>query len=803
MIYCVNNRIQFFHVYRSMHSTPPIIQSTRDTLWHIQRKHYIAEHRRALNLDVLGPALSERINTQMGIGAWSTNNRILVNEQYLKYLYLFGRADTTAICFKMTMMSDDPRTDPTSCVYGWLYCRCAPDTDLDSHGNPQLQPIYVCAGPTFRSQDGEYRGKVLPWAYYLQLFEYHAAEFAAVEAAIVHRLSLGQLNYQVDFCYPDACRADRRQVEEFVNVQRVAIRLHILCWVSDFFNIHNKVAENHMNPAYQYIIYQHDDIPVLQELIKRMGRENYFTMMGHVDFAHADLNEISAQRYLQVGQKMRPLGIQEAASPGNINYDTWREIYITTEMSRLLLNFISPCIPMIGNWFYVQHAHAGVFDSFSIHERYAEDSHVNQSLSTSGHSHAEDSHVNQSLSTSGHSHAEDSHVNQSLSTSGHSHAEDSHVNQSLSTSGHSHAGERLSDLAVCVTGEYVGRTLRDLTSIIREHDYLFGMDLVFADGGVFAKHIFEFIYTFYCMNTTLRIIHADAHANNATMYRLYVMGSREGKMDVERPHIVYIAAGLAYLFPHYGIFSNLIDYSRAIIGDYAALTRDFGGEFAASYHAGQQQRILDTLYRYFPRLVEKHRTVIENLLSTRFDALFKALTVIDTYVLTSNLATMLNIDSEFTDGRVKIAPEAHVLLSRVVARAERLLIMNLQGIIEGRLGTVDDFEWPNLVLIREEFAKYQLTDVTALEGINVVDAFNSSNEPRWCGKEYSTFGPLLSVDWVTEILQQYDQPPDPDVVRWREFTARDETKQLDELAARHRTTSGDSVTRPSPRWMYM
>jgi hypothetical protein len=610
---------------------------------------------------------------------------------------------------------------------------------------------------------------MITWDQFNQLFEKYAEEFDQVEAAVIAKLESGKLEFQTDFYYPTGFTYNERKFEDNINNLRLPIKLYILCWIYDYYQIHHKVIENHVNPAYQYIIYQPDDLPVFESILGRIGQNDYWKLMSRISQTYTDVNEPDYHVLnAQCGQKIFPLTVFEAIRHDDINFNVWREIYITNMASNLVLNLISPSFPFINNWFYIQNAHGGIFDNIAMHDKY-----VHSSVATN-------------ISTQLKATDKLNYVNGDR-TKGTISNKFARLSRSIQKSiVYADSNIRLTELAVCLTSEYVGRTLRDLPALIVNKEHLPGLELAFTDTGIFTKHMFEYVYSFYCMNSKIGMMHGDLHMNNATISRLYHMQDLQGKPYMQNPHIAYIIADEAYMFPHYGLIGTIIDFSRAILGDYKKIEHEFSERFAELYFKEQRIRVMYMIYHYFPKLMSKYQDKIEALLISSYPLMFKILTAVDTYVIMSNIGAMFSIDDAFTHGKIKIAPGAIKLLSKLADQAEHSVVTNVQAAIEGRITLPDDIEWPNLEILQRNFTDFKITPERMKDpSITVVDIFNSNNDVVYDVDDYDSWGPLLSLEKEIELRRKYKQEIHGGIKHWLEYKATDESAVIDSLTSKY------------------
>ena len=209
--------------------------------------YYSDEYRKAINIDsVENKSVRDYLN-KSELDFWSHKNRIVRNVQTLKHTFIMPKTDIVTSCFKVSL-------NATSCIYGYVHSRWCHNPKLKTKG--KIDHLFVTTGPTYRSMDGEYRSRMIPWHQFNRLFEKYSAEFEKIEGAILDKLSTGRLEFQTDFYYPANFSYNERNFEDSINTMRLPIKLYILCWAFDFYQIYMKTMENHANPAYQYILYQ-------------------------------------------------------------------------------------------------------------------------------------------------------------------------------------------------------------------------------------------------------------------------------------------------------------------------------------------------------------------------------------------------------------------------------------------------------------------------------------------------------------------------------------------------------------------
>ncbi len=762
-----------------------------------------------LNLDMVkGPGLTDHL-LQTVKNPYSSRRRINVRSQLMKYLFPAKMTNMVATMFKMTF-------DETTCIYAYLYSTCI---------NGAITNKYICLGPTYDSRDGEYRSRYILWSQFLEFIDVYSDIIDMVEPMIIAKMQ-SQLQYHVSFYYPQACDQSR-EFEDSINDARLPIMFHALCWLTDFFYFHNNYTENHANSAYVNNIYQREDADIYDQIVDKLTSYGYLCMISHIeewsDKVSKDLQrDTFYPTPIRIGQKIIPIALLEAIHPDDIRFAAWREKEFTVRLCNLMLNFVAPGFPLVINWSYINGADANLFDNMSMHEKYHQSdiakkiveqldivdksAHNTEIIGGDVSSDSEDRSYDDDWTygageyTTGAADiidsTEDYDVTDIIGTNSNDGIADiigaadssdrvfTNISENLKAAALA-AGRDviLSDLAICLRMEHMGRTLRNLPVLVAAHATVPELMKTYSDPAVFNKHIFEFMYNAHCMNTHIHLLHGDAHLNNVTVAWLMKL-FYNGKLAVENPVIAYTLDGICYTFPHYGTFASFIDFSRAILGSESAIVHDYGNLYAANYFSEQKLRILNVINKHVPNIAAQAR--LGELITENLPLVFKAIASVDILTITRSLTKLFETDSAFThddDNKERFIPVDIVskqLLVAVADAAYELLVANITAIIDGTVTNVTDIEWPNHILIKKFFSKHVAT-VESLSGHTVIDFYNHGNPLKYNIHNYDDWGPLLNVDYDTEMRQKFGIESDPDLVQWKEYIATDESIDVSNL----------------------
>jgi len=693
----------------------------------IQKKiitFYNEAYKDELNLgDLLKiPLINEYFNVnRKGYGVQIGRYRITTKIQELKYNYLFYKMGSVVSCFKAQF-------EGVTAIYGYLLGSTFDDTKT-------TKITYISTGSTYRSQDGEYRGRVIPYQQFYTLVTRFRDAFDPIEAMVVNNIERGDLQLSVDIYYPDDFKENKKDFENRLNESRCAINLFMICWFHDFRIMYMNYIPNHITPAYQFIFYRPENIPLYISILDTIKSHKYEVLMHEIshyssDHSHSIIIDVGC------GMKIIPLTVLESIRVDDINYSVWRELYITSALSNLPLNHISPSFAFINNWFYIHQVGAGLFDNLSMRDKYLH-SAIATDISVQIKNTDRLNYVNGDRKKGP---VSNKFMRLSYSMQKSIVYADSHI--------------RLTNLALCITSEAVGITFRDVPNNIKNNRNFTGISFSLTDKDVFAKHMFEFVYGLYCMNSKMYVIHRDLHLNNITLYHIINMFSKSGTLVRKDPVVIYIVENTMYMFKNYGLYGVIIDFSRAIIGNYKKIEHEFSRKFAEIFFKDQRGHMMNLIHMYYPKIMELHQEVIENLITKNFPLMFKVISVMDTYILMNNIKALFTVESIIVNKEIIVSDESVKLVDKLIESANKLFLSNITKAIVGKITSEDDIEWPNLLIIRECFADYIYTQDMGSD-YTLTDIYNSNNEIINDLDDYETWGPLLSIESVKEIIAKY------------------------------------------------
>lgn len=630
--------------------------------------------------------------------------RLTSNIDDLLYETPFHKTHMMLTIFKLTKKG-------TTSIYSYVY----------SYG-PTGEHLYFVSSPTFHSQDGEFRARLLPIDHLFTFKKKYTEIYEKCESVVVKHIEAGDWKIETLIYYPSDIMVDENKFEKSLKESRLAIHTLAMAWLQDFRKIYLGTIENHINAAYLFVIYNDSDIPVYNSMVELMGDEKQMDIMIFDASTYLSSKTPRTKFYnyqtMQCGQKILPITINEFKAASQIDkldikYPSWREIYINKKCSNLVSNFICPTFAVFGDWYFIQNTNPALYDNSPQYLRYEHSGLANTIK-----------HELKALDKK--NYVQNQPINRKF------------LNLSEDIKGtirHANSTLILADVTIGLVSEYVGRTVKDIPIILKNKFSYHYMKPAFEDSNKFAKHIFEFIYGFACMNVKLGMLHGDMHLNNATFQRYHMYVTKEIDQPIQylinNPKVLYILGkNQQYLFDHIGFYSMIIDFSRAVIGRNSSIVDDFGPSYAEAYFHAQEDRMLNILFHHFPSFATTNKSALDKLARSKPQLFFKILTAVDSYSICRNLDIMIGV--EFPPGatKVKVDPKIQRFLKRVYSHAEKILLDYFERAMADDIPSDVDIEWPNLLLIKEFFEEYRVTDKTPTN-YTIVDIFNFLSDLKY------------------------------------------------------------------------
>jgi hypothetical protein len=455
------------------------------------------------------------------------------------------------------------------------------------------------------------------------------------------------------------------------------------------------------------------------------------------------------------------MGLREVMQPTNINFAAWREQYAREAASDLVLNAITPSLPLDNQWSYIEDAGADLYENEAMEEKFDRGGAATESVS----------HLRKARGVLVDKTAEIANA----ATLGF----DAHIRSSIE---YAQSFLMMSKITMCATMEHTGFSLASLPryyargTLTQPHFVKLLQELPH-----FAKCAFDLLYAAHCLHTKAGIVQGDLHGNNATLYvfadNYKQQKSEDGKIEfkevVHNAVVMYVAGPRgeadSYVFPYTGLVGVVIDFSRSIFGPgmRAKLEEDFGKDFARNFYRDQISRAMRVLNRYAPTFVPDHQEALKAAFLRDPEAAFRVLSFVDFLAVGAALAAMLKSYPEKdvlpTDHR-NFEPSPHIIAfaERIEKLAREELIVRLHQLAGPRAQVggapqakgrtkLESIPYAGEVLLEKLFSDYKFS-AKAVRGATLCDAYNHNNPMKWSGRSYEKFPPWARLDEIEKRL---------------------------------------------------
>jgi hypothetical protein len=594
---------------------------------------------------------------------------------------------------------------PKQIIYGYVHSRKDGD---------KLIPEYYCSAGPYSSQDGEYRKGVMPVDAMERVFGESSDVLQAVEKSFLDSISNRDIILSQK-SYPSNENPDPGQIP---------LRVLIAAWMNDFHMITNGMTENHLNQQRVDFI---KSIPNGNKLYQSVYKYNEYNK------TMSSLRLLDVIHTSSCGQKIIPLTELESIRPGDVAYPVWKEIYIGKLASSMIANNVCFNVVALLDWFYIRGVDESIFTNQAMKAKYAQ--------ALIGEDIAEDLiETNKKTNLPG---SPPTVINNKFAMLSGKILSDVQFIDSAIT---------MSNTAVCVFFEHGGLTAGNIPLI-----YHAKATQSILNNEMFDRHLFEWCYGLYCLNSKFGVIHGDLHVNNATIYGTVNCPTEVGKT-------VFVVGDTKYMFPHYGFTATIIDFSRAILGDRERLIDDFGIKYARLLIHQQETALLGYIDRQFPKYVRAHESDIMELITSNYPLAFKIGSLADIYCITQGLGVAFQLSPLIESGVARIGDKVMERIAALSRAAEELFVELMSTAISNldKNTCADTIDWPNKTLIERMFAA-NVTPWPApeLDRKLVFEVINSNNPLKYELHDPAKWPPIMDKKFMYEMFKKIDRKPGP------------------------------------------
>lgn len=698
---------------------------------------YAARYREAVGIDAAeGGASFKKFVDQFPVRSSAPNFPVPTTgrQRMSSFLSLKLRYPMGSAGYSCLVMS--ARIGETTSHYAYVYWR-----RNDTVG---AKPEYICVSPTYDSRDGEYRRRFIRYPVFESAYEKYIKEIAPFEEATLEMVGDGTLSLRAT-AYPDS--------EFITEVSRLPIMAFAVSQMMDLIDCERGTLMLHTNPDYA-------------KILTAVSKKNPSLVTKSIEVAMTSQainifrRGVSDQFAVRCGQKLTPMYVREVVQTSDYNLAAWRELAVTRLVSDLVINYVTPSFAMHNQWSYIEGADPALFDNAAMEDRYVR----GKAIAEAARSLREARRI---LGEPG--------LNQNY------HTEDLNA-QLYESLEYAQSYLLMSPIALLNTMEDVGVALRSVGTAVRKVKSPWpAIADAFADADTAARHIFELTYGAHCMHTKMGVAHTDLHGNNITLYMWGIADKQtidaSGKITYtsyyDDPVVAFVAGprGEAdtYVFPAAGDSCCIIDFSRAILGPGFRTHLEEGRtpQYATNFYRDQVNRVMRTLHRYAPSIVEKNQESIKAAVLANFDAVFPILCAVDFISIGRSVAAALAEDATLANADVDqnpfvVSKRAIELATKLENAAHEILVSGLHDLAEsaGARKQMRIPPFPGSGLLEKvfgewQFASWQRRDAARVKGMQLVDAYNYNNATTYSGSDYARYPPWARLDEIEKHLGGY------------------------------------------------
>jgi hypothetical protein len=667
----------------------------------------------------------------------NTYNRLNTMETFGYELNL-DILNTTTSVFKIRDMKDE-----IEAIFAFVYYGNPSSTNKAKVEGTNLSMKNMTVGGSYTSKDGEYRSNIIR-PYNLKLMQ-ASVEISAIYNDILSYVKKNMVTrkYMItcdNFFPTDDIKQSEIGLEYYSAI--FGADLFVYSWLIMMYNIDLNILENNINEKYQTIMLKHkdEDIAFYNIIKKKHKQENIELFRNTIcNIRRPESNMFNTK----LGQKIIPLTISEARNPFNVRYAPWREYMISIHLSDLVVNNISPGFFITNKWIYIKNARKGLFDNDIQYEKMHRSELADQIITllsrADAYTHANIKDKKKVAKFI------DKNMDSWLSNKF----------KVLSTKikdpiDYAKTEIIMSDIALVLFSEYVGRTILDVVNLSKSSVYynkLIGDPFSEKGYSIFNKYMFDICYNLYCMNYISGVIHGDLHLNNATLKASLYKDVRDID-SISKPTVLYVLGNSdheQFLFHTSSYNICIIDFSRSIIlPEKIEKLRDISIPLSyevitnkTMFHAEQVDRLL----HIYTQLISdtSNEDDLRILFKNKFEAVFKLLSASDIYGFTSKLLSIFNINDK---NIIKPHKTCIELLKRINDESEYFILSEMNKLIANSSyeKTILEMEWPMFTIIKKCFSDNTATDELG----TIIDIFNINNPLKYSLMKLDKFPSLIT-----------------------------------------------------------
>lgn len=625
----------------------------------------------------------------------------------------------------------------------------------------------ICPSGSMISKDGEYRSGIVDWNSFQVVLEKNTdVRHAFMSIVDYFNDVLKERKYVllIEYFFPTDPIRNKYRFETEALCTTTKIEFFSIVWYNFFYGYYFNFISNHLNNTFKNLLlkYKKEDLNFFLSLWKKFSHSTLETLRYICGNYLGPSSEPKLYNKSKVGQKIIPLNLIEAQNFFNIEYSPWKEFFINTKTSDLVLNGVTGGFSLANSWFIIKNPDKYFYDNPSQADRLEKSKIALKIAEFLSHAKI---YTYGNINKEGKEPLDFNLIEMAL----HNAEEKGNITSWLSNEfkilytkiqdSINHTKEKIimSNVSLCLITEFLGKTLFDAIFLTKQSSYYKNLvPSIFAPENYvyFRKYMFQLCYGIYCLNAKMQIIHGDLHLNNMTLNSIFY--KKHVNVEIKNPKVLYIIdKNNQFMFDTNFYDLCIIDFSRAILhpDNYESFKLDnlpYDIVHSKTQFLNKQTKdLLAYLYASKPEFKEFGAS-IETPMLHHYAEYFKILTVLDIYNLTSKFIDFLKTNQYVKNPH----RESIKLITELNKSSEYYLTIVFNKLItERNFEEVQSMEWPMLSIIKEIFAPDK-AEHFADNYNDIVDVYNFDNPLNYsltCSKRYPP--------WLKDASEMIDYLP--------------------------------------------
>jgi hypothetical protein len=577
------------------------------------------------------------------------------------------------------------------------------------------------------SKDGEYKHNLLNFKYIDFLFK--KSIIITIFEYLNNNYKNDEIHLNIDIYNLNKKNIKKTYKQKLKN-NILLLKLYTIVWIFELYNKHINgdilnIDENHFN-----ILISPKDLLFFQEIYKNNKLE--------IDNIIPLITNYNNSNKLEFGQKLLPFNYNQLKDYKHLIHFQWKELLANRIINNLIYNNISACFSLFVDWILITKSDKNLYNNNEIFKKinYSDQiKHILQLLYLAKSNLLKLNNVQ-----------DKNKLISKLEKKLHNLIELTQSNMLMS------------NVSLSFISEYSGVTLFNYLNLsLQNKQIINNIGNLMDDYDIFAKYIFEIIYSLYSLNLK-GIIHGDLHLNNITLNLnnpfndnksvLYDLNNifnndiikyiknypylYETNDEISSPfkknsndlnnlnnsdeqHLNKLSE--CFLFKHNGYFPCIIDYGRSFLllklidEDIIEIEKT---SVRQKYIKNETKRVINELNKIFPNYIKNNMHKLKFLFKNKnFNILFIYFTAYDTFTFITNLLIFMKKTS--LNYNININPRIINLLSSISKKSYYYLEQILN---EDNYTSNKTHQFPNYLLLKEMFPEYIATQKTLDTEIN-------------------------------------------------------------------------------------